>query len=306
MKISVQDISFGFAERIPRPALSSRFATIGSVVDPSNLLFDRFSMELDSNTLFSESHSNRVSVSDSTQSTDFSAKSNAPVVRPLVILGPSGSGKTTLLKLLGGLIKPQSGKIFFSIDEAETESAAKNMNEGAVTGVPRSAYMFQEPRLLPWLTILQNISIPLEKDFGKEGALARARYFLSLVSLEEKATAYPSELSGGQAQRVSMARSFAWPASALFMDEPFQSLDIPLKINMMDLTLSLLAKEKRLLVVVTHNPSEAVYLGGRIMILGQPGKGIVFDRTIDLSLEERAFGSAAAGELEKEMILKLS
>jgi|GEM_PF-591722 len=329
MKISVQDISFGFAERDLRSFRASRFATAGSVTgsaadsrtdstkdraaisttNSSNLLFDRFSLELDISTLSSDSHNNTLSESGgvpSGEGAQCSEKSNSAVVRPLVILGPSGSGKTTLLKLLGGLVKPQSGKIFFSADEAETEGAAKDMNAESPDEAPRSAYMFQEPRLLPWLTILQNISIPLEKDFGKEGALARAKYFLSLVSLEEKATAYPSELSGGQAQRVSMARSFAWPASALFMDEPFQSLDIPLKINMMDLTLSLLAKEKRLLVVVTHNPSEAVYLGGRIMILGQPGKGIVFDRNIDLSLEERAFGSAAAGELEKEMILKLS
>jgi NitT/TauT family transport system ATP-binding protein len=207
--------------------------------------------------------------------------------RPLVILGPSGSGKTTLLKLLGGLLKPQEGNILFS----ETGGAA-----------PNCAFIFQEPRLLPWLTVLENVSLPLEKQFGREGALARAKRFLSLVFLEDKADAYPKALSGGQAQRVSMARAFAWPAPALFMDEPYQSLDIPLRINLMDLSLSLLREEKRFLVTVTHDPREAVYMGGRIIVLGRPPDGIVFDKPVDLGDECRFYGSPAAGEIEKELI----
>jgi len=216
--------------------------------------------------------------------------------RPLVILGPSGCGKTTLLKLLGGLLKPQSGQILFS-------------GEGTTGQTAKTAFMFQESRLLPWLTVLQNIALPLEKEFGKEEAQARARHFLSLVFLEEKALAYPAELSGGQAQRVSMARAFAWPSPALFMDEPFQSLDIPLRISLMDICLSLNERENykkdRLLVAVTHDPREAIYMGGRIIILGAPGQGIVFDRTVDLSGEDRAYGSAPAAALEREMLAHL-
>ena len=101
-----------------------------------------------------------------------------------------------------------------------------------------------------------------------------------------------------------MARAFAWPATALFMDEPFQSLDIPLRLNLMDNCLELLEKEKRLLVAVTHDPWEAVYMGGRAIVLGE--KGVVFDKKINLLPEDRAYGSAASGELEKEMIIKLS
>jgi len=182
--------------------------------------------------------------------------------KPLVILGPSGSGKTTLLKLLAGLLKPHGGEICFSTGEV----------------APKTAFMFQEPRLLPWFSVLGNVSLPLEKDFGKEEGRARARHFLSLVGLAEKEGAYPLELSGGEAQRVSIARAFAWPAPVLLMDEPFQSLDIPLRISLMDLTLQLLEEEKRLLVAVTHNPDEAVYMGGRIIILGNPGEGIVSDK----------------------------
>ena len=209
--------------------------------------------------------------------------------RPLVILGPSGSGKTTFLKLLGGLLKAQSCTISFT--EIDREGA-----------FPKTAFMFQEPRLLPWLSVLDNVSLPLKKIFGNEEGQARAKHFLSMVSLEDKKNALPMELSGGQAQRVSMARAFAWPAPALFMDEPFQSLDIPLRIDLMDLAMSLLEKEKRLLIAVTHDPREAIYMGGRIIILGKPGEGFVFDKPVKLNREDRAYGSAAAGELEKEMI----
>jgi len=210
---------------------------------------------------------------------------------PLAILGPSGSGKTTFLKLLGGLLKPLSGEINF-VRDGETKN-----------GAPVSAFMFQEPRLLPWLTVLENISVPLEKVYGKEGAKKRARGFLSLVSLEEKEKVFPSELSGGQAQRVSMARAFAWNAPVLLMDEPFQSLDIPLRKNLMDLTLSLLEKEKRFLVMVTHDPREAVYMGGRVIVLGKNGGGIVFDRIVDNRGGKRTYAGGA--DLEGEIINSL-
>ena len=227
--------------------------------------------------------------------------------RPLVILGPSGAGKTTLLRLMGGLLKPKDGDIRFSPESNSVESnSGEHGSGGHGSGTPRAAFMFQEPRLLPWLTVLENVRIPLEKELGSEEAGFRAGYFLSLVSLKEKEKAYPKELSGGEAQRVSMARAFAWPAQALLMDEPFQSLDIPLRLSLMDLTLSLLEKEnpqdKRLLAAVTHDPREAVYMAGRIIVLGKGGGGIIFDRVVDLSAEDRAYGSAAAWELEKEII----
>jgi NitT/TauT family transport system ATP-binding protein len=209
------------------------------------------------------------------------------------------------------MLKPLAGDVFYSV-------AADDNRE-----IPKTAFMFQEPRLLPWLTVLENVSLPLRKLFGKEEAMERARRFLSLVSLEGMETAYPAQLSGGQAQRVSMARAFAWPAPALFMDEPFQSLDIPLRINLMETCLSLLerdnfspenyhddnlpsenchedhAGEKRLLIAVTHDPREALYMGGRIVILGRAGEGIVFDRVVNIL---PGYGSAASGELEREII----
>ena len=223
--------------------------------------------------------------------------------QPIVILGRSGSGKTTLLKLLGGLLVPQEGEIRYSQEGGGVSGETAHDGAAPEINAPEMAFMFQESRLLPWLTVLENVGLPLKKVFGREEGLNRARRFISLVSLGEKEGAYPVSLSGGEAQRVSMARAFAWPAHAIFMDEPFQSLDIPLKILLMKNCLSFLEKEKRLLVAVTHDPREAIFLGGRIMVLGNGG--FVFDKTLELSKfplseRERAYGSA--GELEREML----
>jgi NitT/TauT family transport system ATP-binding protein len=220
---------------------------------------------------------------------------NDSVNRPLVILGPSGCGKTTLIKLLGGLLKPDAGRIIYLED---------NNNHG--NKPPRSAFIFQEPRLLPWLTAIDNVSLPLKKDFEKDEALKRAAYFLSLVFPEEAElhsciNSFPNELSGGQAQRVSMARAFAWPSPVLFMDEPFQSLDAPLRIKLMDSALSLAKQDAKLIIAITHDPREAIYMAGRIIILGKIGQGIVYDKNIILSSEDRSYGCAMAEELEEEM-----
>jgi ABC-type nitrate/sulfonate/bicarbonate transport system ATPase subunit len=211
---------------------------------------------------------------------------------PAALLGPSGCGKTSLLRLIAGLLKPVSGSICIEGD---------NKNDSMPTGRTFS-FVFQEDRLFPHLTVLENVFLPLEKIFGKTEALARAGHFLELVSLEDKSGARPSELSGGQKQRVSIARAFAYPSRILLMDEAFHSLDIPLRLSLMDLTLELLHKEKRLALTVTHDPKEAIYLGSRIIVLGETGQGIVFDEELKLSKEERAYGSYKSAEIERKLV----
>jgi len=221
---------------------------------------------------------------------------------PTMLLGPSGCGKTTLLRLIAGLLPFAKGSIR---REGEGDPLSGTASGAALDGCERPlrvSFVFQEPRFLPWLTILENISLPLEKEFGKRESRTRALRYLEMVSLEDLAAVSPEKLSGGQRQRASIARAFAYPSELLLMDEPFQSLDIPLRIELMDLCLSLLAKEKRLSLVVTHDPREAVYMGSRIIILGPPPKGIIFDERVELSGEDRSYGSAAAGELEKRLL----
>ena len=227
---------------------------------------------------------------------NFSLALNNKSGLPVVILGPSGCGKTTLLKIVAGLLTPEKG-------ELRREKDSETIHDPHIRS--GAAFVFQEPRLLPWFTVLENISLPLEKIFGKKESRERALHFLDQVSLADKASVYPDKISGGQLQRASIARAFAYPSDLLLMDEPFHSLDIPLRIELMELCLSLLEKEKRLSLAITHDPREAVFMGSRIIILGQPPCGIVFDREVQLAKTERGYGAASTLELEKAIIENL-
>lgn len=218
---------------------------------------------------------------------DFSFR--AEMGRPTALLGPSGCGKTTLLRLIAGLLPPASGTVRFEGSE----------NPGDLSSLPsRVSFVFQEPRLFPWRTVLENVAIPIEGLYGKKEGRSRARSFIEGVGLGGLADMLPDELSGGQRQRASIARAFAYPAPLVLMDEPFQSLDLPLRIQLMDLTLSLLETEKRIAIAATHDPREAIYLAGRsVVIAGRPVR-VVLDETIDLPQAERAYSSVTAAPLE--------
>ena len=208
---------------------------------------------------------------------------------PLVILGPSGCGKTTLLYLIAGLLKPGAGEI--GIEGMEK---------------PPLSFVFQEPRLFPWLSVLGNVRFPLLQIMERPNAEKRALYFIKRFFLEDKIKSYPNELSGGQRQRVSIARAFAYPSLILFLDEPFQSLDIVLKLELMDKVLALLKEEERMLIMVTHDPREAVYLGRRIIVLGKPALGIVFDELLDMPMQDRLYGSSASAQMERKLLTYLA
>ncbi|MDR0639067.1 MAG: ATP-binding cassette domain-containing protein [Spirochaetaceae bacterium] len=180
---------------------------------------------------------------------------------PTIILGPSGCGKTTLLRLIAGLLQPQSGAIHF---------------DKRFGGEHRVSFVFQEPRLLPYLSVLENITLPSRKHIPQEELHQKAQRLLTLTGLENEARRYPGELSGGQSQRVSIVRAFCYPAPLVLMDEPFQSLDLLLRFALLETLKTLLAAENRFLVAVTHDPREAVMLGKRILVLGKNGC-IAFD-----------------------------
>lgn len=181
------------------------------------------------------------------------------------LLGPSGCGKTTLLNMLAGLV-PYQGKI---------------------ENIPnRISYIFQEERLLPNLTVRQNIRFVL----GKGASDAAIDSVLEKVELLDKADAYPSELSGGQAQRVSIARAFAYPSELILMDEPFSSLDTALKIRLIDVFVRLWREEKRTAVFVTHDAEEAYMLAHRAVV--QNGGAIAADIAAEGELP-RPYGEAS-------------
>ena len=168
----------------------------------------------------------------------------------LCVLGPSGSGKTTLLNMLCGICD----------FEGEQENVPKN-----------SSYIFQEPRLLPNLTVVENLRYA-------GGMVENIDEILQKIGLEEKKNSRPKQLSGGEKQRVSIARAFLSEAPLLLMDEPFSSLDTALKIKMVELFCSLLKTHKKTVVFVTHDVEEALMLAQRIVVLDK-GKIIADLRT---------------------------
>jgi NitT/TauT family transport system ATP-binding protein len=205
---------------------------------------------------------------------DFSLCAGGDAENPLVLLGSSGCGKTTLLRIISGLIKPQSGAVTREADMV--------------------SFIFQEPRLLPRLTALQNVMLPLENCLEQSKAQERARHFLALADMESYAQAIPQELSGGQRQRVSIARAFSYPAPLILMDEPFQSLDIPLRIQLMDAVRNLMKAENRFVLAVTHDPREAIYFGKRIIVLGALDgiTHIALDEKLEENPDEQTDGAA--------------
>ncbi len=186
------------------------------------------------------------------------------------LVGPSGCGKTTLLNIIAGTLSPDGGTIIRSADE-----------EG------RTSYLFQEPRLLPWMTAQENVALVLEGD------VATAKDMLNAVGLEDSLEKYPNELSGGMKQRASMARAFSYPSKMLLMDEPFQNLDTKLKSDLLKVFMKLWKQDRRTVVWVTHDITEACLVADDIVCLS--GKPMKIDDSfhIDTPRNERTLENTA-------------
>lgn len=177
------------------------------------------------------------------------------------ITGESGCGKTTLLNLIAGIIKPNSGSI--------------DIGQNTVS------YLFQEPRLLPWRTALENVAIALkgDKQMAKEA--------LEMVNLGDSLDKYPSELSGGMKQRVAMARAFSYSSSLILMDEPFQNLDVKLKNTLLYQFLKLWNQEKKTVLWVTHDITEACLAADLVVCVSSNPMKINRTFSIELARNQR-------------------
>lgn len=172
----------------------------------------------------------------------------------VAIVGPSGCGKSTLLRLIGGLDAPTAGEIRLDTTRvADTDE--------------RTAVAFQEPRLLPWRTLAQNVEIGLPRNLPRRERAGRVSELLHLVGLDHAADQRPREVSGGMAQRASLARALARNPGVLLLDEPFGALDALTKLRMQDLLLDIHAAEPTTIVLVTHDVEEALYLADRVLLL---------------------------------------
>ena len=188
----------------------------------------------------------------------------------LAIVGASGSGKTTLLRVLAGLTEPDSGSVL--IDGQPVHGLGKER-----------AVIFQEPRLLPWLTVLGNVAFGLEvQGIPSAEASERARHYIRLVGLAEFKGAWPRQLSGGMAQRVGIARALTVQPEILLLDEPLGALDAMTKMTMQEELIRIWTEEGVTMVLVTHDLEEAIFLADRVLVL--PKTKNVPIRLIDIDL----------------------
>ena len=182
------------------------------------------------------------------------------------LVGPSGCGKSTLLRIVAGLDTDYSGQV-------RIKGAAPHLHS------PDVGFIFQEPRLLPWLTVADNVGFELGHGGGKH---PRVKELLAEVGLADFADAYPKQLSGGMAQRAAIARGLFSQPALLLLDEPFSAVDAFTRMRLQDLLLSVAKHHGTTLLLVTHDIDEAVYLSDRVIVMASGPGRITGEVAVDL------------------------
>jgi NitT/TauT family transport system ATP-binding protein len=188
------------------------------------------------------------------------------------LLGPSGCGKSTALRLIAGLGKPSAGTIDWPLATHDADGEPKR----------EIGFVFQEPTLMPWRSVFDNVYLPLKvARVTRRAARELVAAALAMVGLESFADAYPRELSGGMKMRVSIARAIVTRPRVLLMDEPFAALDEITRFKLNNDLLSLWHSGSWTVVFVTHSVYESVYLSNRIVLMGRRPGRVIADLTID-------------------------
>ena len=191
----------------------------------------------------------------------------------IAILGPSGCGKSTLLHALSGLMAPVAGTIEIGGQDVTRDTSK----------TPPVGYVFQEPRLLPWRTVRQNIQIALTAaGVPQEEWDGRIKRFLEMLRIDQFAERWPLRLSGGQQQRVAIARALAIHPAVVLMDEPFSTLDEVTGRALRKELLAVWEQDQRTVIFVTHSIKEALYFADRIFILSKGPAVLLEEYKVDL------------------------
>src|SRR6185437_925326 len=201
--------------------------------------------------------SKRIEVSCVTRRTLVNVSFSCPGNQVTAIVGPSGCGKSTLLRMMAGLEHADSGSVLLGGQAPKSRQA-----------IGQIALAFQSPTLMPWRNVRQNIQLPLE--ILRHDGFAAVDRVLKLTELASIDLKLPSTLSGGQAQRVSLARALVTDPKFLLLDEPFTGLDFVLRRRLSEDLSKWLQELDTTTVLVTHDPREAVLLSDHIVVLSEP------------------------------------
>ncbi len=209
----------------------------------------------------------------------------------ICLLGPSGCGKSTTLNILAGLIEPEKGSV-----TVDGHKDYRSVTYG---------YVFQQPRLLNWKTVKENLRFVLSPyPISSAEVDERITHGLRLVGLEDFAEEYPLQLSGGMRQRVAIARALVIEPNVLLMDEPFSGLDELTARKMRTELVRIWQRERRTILFVTHNPLEAVYLGDKVYVLSQRPAKVVTEVHVDVT-RPRDIDDPQLLPIQKSVVQKL-
>ena len=208
----------------------------------------------------------------------------------VAIVGPSGAGKSTLLNIVAGLDREMDG--YVKMDGRSLHAAGEK--------TARIGFVFQEPRLMPWLTVMDNLMLVMDKTTDSE---QRVRQLLGEVGLADIEQSFPNQLSGGMQRRVSLVRAFAMHPELLLMDEPFLSLDAPTAARLRRLLLTLWAELHPTVLFVTHQLREALALADRLLFLSSSPGRVVLEVPVNLP-RPRELEDAGVGELHDRLLVQ--
>ena len=217
---------------------------------------------------------------------------SVPKGRFTAIVGPSGCGKSTITRLVSGLLKSKKGEVLISKEVVKSPRSTVGM-------------AFQNPVLLEWRNILDNVILPLEivsKNIPRETKIKRARELLKLVGLAEFEKSKPSELSGGMRQRASLCRSLVHKPEVLILDEPFGALDAFTREDLWQTMLTLKKQESFTCILITHDLREAIFLADEVLVLSGRPASLQFQLDVKLG-DDRKLDDLYTNETTKSLAI---